>query len=139
MKTDDLIDALAVGLEPAKPARASLLLLAAAAVAAVVGVVVLLGVRPDLVQALGGSMVMVAKGNRSKAVTDACAQHGGFYLGSIGGPAAELAANCIKSVELLEYPESVHAFFNDARPEVFQPQNAELAWARTLAFLRACS
>ena len=55
MKTDELIDALAVGLEPVKPARASPLLLAAAAVAAVVGVVVLLGVRPDLVQALGGS------------------------------------------------------------------------------------
>ncbi|MDN6429705.1 MAG: FumA C-terminus/TtdB family hydratase beta subunit, partial [Propionibacterium sp.] len=59
----------------------------------------------DQFQAAGGSMVMVAKGNRSQAVTDACKAHGGFYLGSIGGPAAELAANCIKSVELLEYPE----------------------------------
>ncbi|WP_350259165.1 fumarate hydratase [Scrofimicrobium sp. R131] len=59
----------------------------------------------DQFQAAGGSMIMVAKGNRSQAVTDACRQHGGFYLGSIGGPAAELAANCIKSVELLEYPE----------------------------------
>lgn len=59
----------------------------------------------DQFQALGGSMIMVAKGNRSQAVTDACAKHGGFYLGSIGGPAAELAANCIKKVELLEYPE----------------------------------
>ena len=59
----------------------------------------------SLPRSQGGSLVMVAKGNRSKAVTDACAQHGGFYLGSIGGPAAELAANCIKSVELLEYPE----------------------------------
>lgn len=59
----------------------------------------------DQFQAAGGSMVMVAKGNRSKAVTDACKKHGGFYLGSIGGPAAELAANCIRSVELLEYPE----------------------------------
>ncbi|MGO3795828.1 MAG: fumarate hydratase [Pauljensenia sp.] len=59
----------------------------------------------DQFQAAGGSMVMVAKGNRSQAVTDACQEHGGFYLGSIGGPAAELAANCIKSVELLEYPE----------------------------------
>jgi len=59
----------------------------------------------DQFQAAGGSMVMVAKGNRSQAVTDACREHGGFYLGSIGGPAAELAANCIKSVELLEYPE----------------------------------
>ena len=48
---------------------------------------------------------MLAKGNRSKAVTDACAAHGGFYLGSIGGPAARLAQDCIKSVEVLEYPE----------------------------------
>ena len=56
-------------------------------------------------QAAGGSMVMLAKGNRSKAVTDACAAHGGFYLGSIGGPAARLAQDCIKSVDVLEYPE----------------------------------
>jgi fumarate hydratase class I len=59
----------------------------------------------DLFQANGGSMVMIAKGNRSKAVTDACKAHGGFYLGSIGGPAALLAAENIKKVELLEYPE----------------------------------
>ena len=50
-------------------------------------------------------MVMIAKGNRSKQVTDACKKHGGFYLGSIGGPAAILAQNSIKSVEVLEYPE----------------------------------
>jgi fumarate hydratase class I len=56
-------------------------------------------------QAAGGSKVMLAKGNRSKAVTEACAAHGGFYLGSIGGPAARLAQDCIKSVEVLEYPE----------------------------------
>ena len=56
-------------------------------------------------QAAGGSKVMLAKGNRSQAVTDACAAHGGFYLGSIGGPAARLAQDCIKSVEVLEYPE----------------------------------
>jgi fumarate hydratase class I len=56
-------------------------------------------------QAAGGSMVMLAKGNRSKQVTTACASHGGFYLGSIGGPAARLAQDCIKSVEVLEYPE----------------------------------
>ena len=56
-------------------------------------------------QAAGGSKVMLAKGNRSKQVTDACAAHGGFYLGSIGGPAARLAQDCIKSVEILEYPE----------------------------------
>jgi fumarate hydratase class I len=56
-------------------------------------------------QAAGGSMVMLAKGNRSKQVTDACAEHGGFYLGSIGGPAARLAQDCIKKVEVLEYPE----------------------------------
>jgi fumarate hydratase, class I len=56
-------------------------------------------------QAAGGSLVMLAKGNRSKQVTDACAEHGGFYLGSIGGPAARLAQDCIKSVEVLEYPE----------------------------------
>ncbi|MBZ5736181.1 fumarate hydratase [Nocardioides sp. TRM66260-LWL] len=56
-------------------------------------------------QAAGGSMVMLAKGNRSKQVTDACAAHGGFYLGSIGGPAARLAQDCIKSQEVIEYPE----------------------------------
>ena len=59
----------------------------------------------DLFQSHGGSMIMLAKGNRSKAVTDACNQHGGFYLGSIGGPAARLANDCIKKVEVLEYPE----------------------------------
>ena len=59
----------------------------------------------DLFQENGGSFVMLAKGNRSKAVTDACNHHGGFYLGSIGGPAARLAQDCIKSVEVLEYPE----------------------------------
>ncbi|MCF2528165.1 fumarate hydratase [Yinghuangia soli] len=56
-------------------------------------------------QAAGGSFVMLAKGNRSQQVTDACGKHGGFYLGSIGGPAARLAQDCIKSVEVLEYPE----------------------------------
>ncbi len=56
-------------------------------------------------QACGGSMVMLAKGNRSKQVTDACDCHGGFYLGSIGGPAARLAQDCIKSQEVIEYPE----------------------------------
>ena len=56
-------------------------------------------------QAVGGSMIMLAKGNRSQQVTDACHKHGGFYLGSIGGPAAILAQNNIKKVELLEYPE----------------------------------
>jgi fumarate hydratase class I len=59
----------------------------------------------DLFQANGGSMVMLAKGNRSKQVTDACKKHGGFYLGSIGGPAARLAKDCIKKVDVLEYPE----------------------------------
>ena len=56
-------------------------------------------------QAAGGSMVMLAKGNRSRQVTDACAAHGGFYLGSIGGPAARLALDNIKKVDVLEYPE----------------------------------
>lgn len=56
-------------------------------------------------QSAGGSMVMIAKGNRSKVVTDSCKAHGGFYLGSIGGPAAILARNSIKKVECLEYPE----------------------------------
>ena len=56
-------------------------------------------------QAAGGSMIMLAKGNRSKQVTDACKQYGGFYLGSIGGPAARLAQDCITKVEVLEYPE----------------------------------
>ena len=59
----------------------------------------------DLFQSHGGSMVMLAKGNRSQAVTDACKKHGGFYLGSIGGPAAILAQNNIKSIKCLEYPE----------------------------------
>jgi fumarate hydratase class I len=59
----------------------------------------------DAFQAAGGSMVMLAKGNRSQAVTDACKLHGGFYLGSIGGPAARLAQDCIKKVEVLEYAE----------------------------------
>ncbi|MER8182870.1 fumarate hydratase [Kitasatospora sp. NPDC094015] len=59
----------------------------------------------DQFQAAGGSMVMLAKGNRSKQVTKACAEHGGFYLGSIGGPAARLAQDCIKKVEVLEYAE----------------------------------
>jgi len=59
----------------------------------------------DLFQQHGGSYVMLAKGNRSRGVTEACARHGGFYLGSIGGPAARLAQDCITSVEVLEYPE----------------------------------
>ncbi len=59
----------------------------------------------DQFQAAGGSMIMIAKGNRSKQVTDACNKYGGFYLGSIGGPAAILAQESIKKVELLEYPE----------------------------------
>jgi fumarate hydratase class I len=59
----------------------------------------------DLFQSLGGSKVMIAKGNRSQAVTDACQKHGGFYLGSIGGPAAVLAKENITKVEVLEYPE----------------------------------
>jgi len=59
----------------------------------------------DLFQSNGASMIMIAKGNRSQAVTDACKKYGGFYLGSIGGPAAILAKENIKKVELLEYPE----------------------------------
>ncbi len=59
----------------------------------------------DLLQSQGGSMIMIAKGNRSKQVTDACHKYGGFYLGSIGGPAAVLAQESIKKVEVLEYPE----------------------------------
>jgi fumarate hydratase, class I len=59
----------------------------------------------DYFQAQGGSMVMLAKGNRSKAVTEACKSHGGFYLGSIGGPAARLALDCIKKVEVLDFEE----------------------------------
>jgi fumarate hydratase class I len=56
-------------------------------------------------QSLGGSMIMLAKGNRSKQVSDSCKKFGGFYLGSIGGPAARLAQDCIKKVEVLDYPE----------------------------------
>ncbi|MCH2327085.1 MAG: fumarate hydratase, partial [Rhodospirillales bacterium] len=59
----------------------------------------------DQFQAAGGSMVMLAKGNRSKAVTEACKNNGGFYLGSIGGPAARLAQDCIRKVEVVEYEE----------------------------------
>ena len=59
----------------------------------------------DLFQSHGASMIMLAKGNRSQQVTDACKKHGGFYLGSIGGPAAILAQNNIKNVECIEYPE----------------------------------
>lgn len=59
----------------------------------------------DLFQSLGGSLVMVAKGNRSQQVTDACKKYGGFYLGSIGGPAAVLAKDSIKSVEVIDFPE----------------------------------
>lgn len=59
----------------------------------------------DLFQQHGGSLIMIAKGNRSQQVTDACKKHGGFYLGSIGGPAAILAKDSIKKVELMEYPE----------------------------------
>jgi fumarate hydratase class I len=59
----------------------------------------------DQFQAAGGSMVMVAKGNRAVAVREACKKHGGFYLGSIGGAAANLAEHCIKKVEVVEYPE----------------------------------
>jgi fumarate hydratase class I len=59
----------------------------------------------DQFQTLGGSLVMLAKGNRSKQVTDACKKNGGFYLGSVGGPAARLAQDCIKKVEVLDYEE----------------------------------
>jgi fumarate hydratase class I len=59
----------------------------------------------DQFQAAGGSFVMLAKGNRSKAVTDACARHGGFYLGSIGGPAARLAKDNIRSVAVLDFAD----------------------------------
>ena len=59
----------------------------------------------DQFMAAGGSMISLAKGNRSRQVRKACAKHGGFYLGSIGGPAARLAKDCIRKVEVLEYPE----------------------------------
>ena len=59
----------------------------------------------DQFQSFGGSKIMLAKGNRSRAVRQACERHGGFYLGSVGGPAARLAQDCIKSVEVVEYPE----------------------------------
>jgi fumarate hydratase class I len=58
-----------------------------------------------LFQARGASLVTLAKGNRSKVVTDSCKRYGGFYLGSIGGPAARLGRDCIRSMELLEFPE----------------------------------
>ena len=57
------------------------------------------------IQAHGGSLIMIGKGNRTQVVTDACQKHGGFYLGSIGGPAAILSQQSIKSIECVEYPE----------------------------------
>ena len=59
----------------------------------------------DLLQSLGGALIMIAKGNRSQQVTDACKKYGGFYLGSIGGPAALLAEENIKKVECIDFPE----------------------------------
>ena len=59
----------------------------------------------DLFQSLGGSLIMLAKGNRSRQVIDACKKYGGFYLGSIGGPAAILAAENIKSVEMVDFED----------------------------------
>ena len=59
----------------------------------------------DLFQSLGGSLIMLAKGNRSRSVIDACKKYGGFFLGSIGGPAALLAAENIKSVELVDFED----------------------------------
>jgi len=59
----------------------------------------------DLFQSHGGSMVMIAKGNRTQVVTDACKKHGGFYLGTIGGVAAVLSQSSIKSIECIEFPE----------------------------------
>ena len=59
----------------------------------------------DLFQSKGGSLIMIAKGNRTQAVTDACRKPGGFYLGSIGGPAAVLSQHSIRSIECVEYPE----------------------------------
>lgn len=59
----------------------------------------------DLLQSHGASLVMIGKGNRSQQVTDACRRHGAFYLGSIGGPAAVLARDCINKVECIDYPE----------------------------------
>ena len=59
----------------------------------------------DLFQSHGGSMVMIAKGNRTQVVTDACQKHGGFYLGTIGGVAAVLSSDSIKSIECIEFPE----------------------------------
>jgi fumarate hydratase class I len=59
----------------------------------------------ELFQSKGGSYIMLAKGNRSGSVTESCHKHGGFYLGSVGGPAARLAKECIKKVEIIEYAE----------------------------------
>jgi fumarate hydratase class I len=95
----------------------------------------------DQFQEAGGSYVMLAKGNRSKSVTDACREHGGFYLGSIGGPAARLALDNIKHVDVLEYPElgmeavweiEVHDFpafviVDDKGNDFFQQVRAEAA------------
>lgn len=73
----------------------------------------------DQFQANGGSMIMIAKGNRSQQVTDACKNHGGFYLGSIGGPAAILAQNNIKKIECLEYPELRNGSYLENRSRRF--------------------
>ena len=77
----------------------------------------------DPFQALGASMVMIAKGNRSKMVRDACKKHGGFYLGSIGGPAAILAKDNIRKVEVLDYPELVWKRFGKLKWKIFQPSS----------------
>ena len=104
----------------------------------------------DQFQAAGGSFVMLAKGNRSKAVTDACKAHGGFYLGSIGGPAARLAQDVIKHVEVLEFAElgmeavwkidvvDVPAFIvvDDKGNDFFQQVRAEAAERAALVEIR---
>jgi len=74
-------------------------------------------------QAAGGSLIMLAKGNRSRAVRDACKANGGFYLGSVGGPAARLARDCIRKVEVLEYPNWVWKLSGGSRWRISRPSS----------------
>ncbi len=85
----------------------------------------------DQFQAAGGSMVMLAKGNRSAAVRDACQTHGGFYLGSIGGPAARLAKDCIKKVEVVEFPELAWRRSGGSRWRTSPPSSSSTTRATT--------
>ncbi len=89
------------------------------------------GLYVDLLQSHGASMVMLAKGNRSQQVTDACHKHGGFYLGSIGGPAAVLAQQSIKSLECVAYPELGWKLSGKSKWKIFRRLSSSMIKATT--------